>query len=93
MVSARSRSRVTGSRSCFCGSLESLRQAFIRALARSIRSLAKSRTAVSTGGHSFSCSELSFKPALTAAIRASAKAARSSALMYVWPWDHRLCWA
>jgi len=53
MLSARSRSLVTGS-SAFCASRESSRCAFIRALARSIRNFAKSRTAASTGGHSFS---------------------------------------
>ena len=36
---------------------------FIRALARSIRSLANSLTAVSTGGHSFSWSAVSLRPA------------------------------
>jgi hypothetical protein len=60
MVSARSRRRATGS-SGVCE--PSFLSAFIRALARSIRNLAKSRTAASTGGHNFSWSALSFNPA------------------------------
>ena len=50
--SARSLKRTMGSG--FMADASPLCRACIRALARSIRSLTKSRTAVSTGGHSFS---------------------------------------
>ena len=62
-ASARSRRRATGSAGFWRSRLSS-RIAFIRALARSIRSLANSRTAVSTGGHSFSWSGVELQPGM-----------------------------
>ena len=47
---------------------------------RSARSLARSRIAVSTAGQFFSCSAVSFSPALRPAMRASVNAATSSVL-------------